>query len=432
VTTDPATTEPVTTEPVTTEPVTTGQITPGVAELASLADPAVIADPYPLLARFRDASPFTEFNGALVVFGRYEECSRILRDPRASSERGRSLLTPPELRDREQARSFLSLDPPDHTRLRRLVAKAFTPRVVATLEPRITQLADDLLTAAAAGSELELVGQLAYPLPVRIISELIGVPPEDHARFAGWSASLAHSVQPSFGAADAAELAAAEQASAEFAEYFTELIATRRSSPADDLLTKLIRAEDAGDRLTTGELIATCVLLLVAGHETTVGLISNAMLALLRHPAQLAALVADPALAAGAVEETLRYDPPVQLTGRVARNGLSIDGMRPADGAVLLLLLAATGRDPAAFAKPDVFDIGRGAREHLAFGAGAHFCLGAPLARLEAAIALRALATRLARPRLDESALAYKPNFNLRGAARMIIDFDEIRPVGNC
>ena len=177
-------------------------------------------------------------------------------------------------------------------------------------------------------------------------------------------------MQPSFGTVDRAELAAAEQAAAEFAEYFTELIAVRRSSPADDLLTKLIRAEDAGDRLTVEELIATCVLLLVAGHETTVGLISNAMLALLRNPAQLAALVADPALAASAVEETLRYDPPVQLTGRVARNGLTIDGSEPADGAVLLLLLAATGRDPAVFADPDVFDIRRGTREHLAFSAG--------------------------------------------------------------
>lgn len=413
---------------MTAEPATTGQATPGLAELAMLADPAVIADPYPLLARFRDASPFTAFDGALVVFGRYEECSRLLRDPRASSERERSLLTPPELIERERTRSFLSLDPPDHTRLRRLVAKAFTPREVATLEPRITQITDELLTAASDGSELELVGQLAYLLPVRIISELIGVPPEDHSRFAGWSARLAHSVQPSFGTLDRAELVAAEQAAEEFAEYFTELIAVRRSRPADDLLTKLLRAEDAGDRLTVDELIATCVLLLVAGHETTAGLISNAMLALLRNPAQHAALAADPGLAAGAVEETLRYDPPVQLTGRVARNGLTIDGSEPAEGAVLLLLLAATGRDAAAFADPDVFDIRRGAREHLVFSAGAHFCLGAPLARLEATIALRALAVRLAGPRLDEDALEYKPNFNLRGPQRMIIGFDEIRP----
>ena len=279
--------------------------------------------------------------------------------------------------------------------------------------------------------ELELVSQLAYPLPVRIISELLGVPPADHSRFAGWSAKLAQSVQPSFGALDPAERIAAEQAALEFGEYFTELIAVRRASPADDLLTKLIIAEDAGDRLTVEELIATCVLLLVAGHETTVGLISNAMLALLRNPGQYDALVADPALAANAVEETLRYDSPVQLTGRVARRGIAIDGVEPADGAVLLLLLAATGRDPAVFSDPDVFDIRRGAREHLAFAAGPHFCLGAPLARREATIALRALAERLAGPVLDEAALVYRPNFNLRGPARMVIRFEEIRPAAN-
>ena len=389
----------------------------------------MIANPYPLLARLRAASPFTELDGALVVFGRYDQCSRILRDPRASSERERSRLAPPEVAGRDRARSFLSLDPPDHTRLRRLVASAFTPRVVATLAPRITRITQELLTAASTGgSELELVSQLAYPLPVRIISELLGVPPQDHPRFAGWSARLAHSVQPTFGALDAAERAAAEQADLEFGEYFTELIARRRATPADDLLTKLIAAGDAGDRLTLEELIATCVLLLVAGHETTVGLISNAMLALLRNPGQFAALAAAPDLAADAVEETLRYDPPVQLTGRVARRGFAIDGLEPADGAVMLLMLAATGRDPAAFGDPDVFDIRRGAREHLAFAAGPHFCLGAPLARLEATIALRALAVRLSGPVLDESALVYKPNFNLRGPERMVIRLDAIRP----
>jgi cytochrome P450 len=434
--------------------LTAEQTQPGLADLAMLADPAVIADPYPLLARFREASPFTELDGAVVVFGRYEDCSRILRDPRASSQRERSRLAPPNLGERDRARSFLSLDPPDHTRLRRLVAAAFTPRVVATLAPRITEITNELLTASggsggsspragtAGGSggsspragtddELELVSQLAYPLPVRIISELLGVPAEDHSRFAGWSAKLAQTVQPSFGALDPAEHAAAGQAALEFGEYFTELIAARRSTPADDLLTKLISAEDAGDRLTVEELIATCVLLLVAGHETTVGLISNAMLALLRNPGQFAALACDPSLAASAVEETLRYDPPVQMTGRVARAGITIEDTAPADGAVLLLLLAATGRDPAAFADPDVFDIRRGAREHLAFAAGPHFCLGAPLARLEATIALRALAVRLASPSLDESTLVYRPNFNLRGPQRMVIRFGEMRPDGN-
>jgi cytochrome P450 len=399
--------------------------------LASLADPAVLPDPYPVLAGLRAASPFAEAGGALIVAGRHADCSAILRDPRASSERNRSLLSPPDARQR-RAPSFLSLDPPDHTRLRRLVSTAFAPRVIAGLEPRIREVADELLTAAAAeaGGKLrvEVVGQLAYPLPVRIICELLGVPPGDHPRFAAWSASLAHSLQPQFGTGDGAAAEAADLARNEFASYFRELIAARRRRPAGDLLSELIRAEDDGQRLSEAELIATCVLLLVAGHETTVSLISNAILALLRHPDQLAALRADPGLALGAVEETLRYDAPVQYTGRVARGGMQVGGISAADGAVLLLLIAATGRDPAVFADPDRFDIRRGAAGHLAFAAGPHFCLGAPLARLEATVAVRAFATRVTGPELEPSGLAYKPNLNLRGPASLTVGFASVRP----
>jgi cytochrome P450 len=415
--------------------------------LAALGDPAALPDPYPVLAALRAASPFAEAGGALVVAGRHEDCSRILRDPRASSERNNSLLAPPEMRA-QRAPSFLSLDPPDHTRLRRLVAKAFAPRVIAGLEPRIRELADELLTAAAAKGDaenrgdgeqrgdrevgggrrqLEVVSQLAYPLPVRIISELLGVPPGDHSRFAAWSASLAHSLQPQFIPTDGSPVAAAQQARIEFAAYFQELIAARRARPSDDLLSELIRAEDDGQRLSEQELIATCVLLLVAGHETTVSLISNAILALLRHPGQLAALRADPGLAAGAVEETLRYDAPVQFTARIARGGLQLGGLSVPDGAVLLLLLAATGRDPDVFADPDRFDIRRAAGNHLAFAAGPHFCLGAPLARLEATIAVQAFAARVTGPELDPAGLAYKPNLNLRGPRSLTVRFAGIQ-----
>jgi cytochrome P450 len=393
--------------------------------LSLLADPATLPDPYPVLAALREASPFTEFDGAFVVAGRHADCSAVLRHPNASSERSRSLLAA-ETPQRDRP-SFLSLDPPDHTRLRRLVSKAFTPRTIARLEPRIRAVTAELLAAAAGAGQLEVVSQLAYPLPVRIISELLGVPAGDHSRFAGWSASLAHSLQPQFGAADDSSAAAAEQARLEFADYFRELIAARRARPADDLLTELIRAEDDGQRLSEEELIATCVLLLVAGHETTVGLISNAILALLRHPDQLAALRADPELAAGAVEETLRYDPPVQLTGRVAGGGMQVGPVSAPDGALLLLLIAATGRDPEAFPDPDSFDIRRAAGHHLAFAAGPHFCLGAPLARLEATIAVQAFATQVAGPELEPAGLAYKPNFNLRGPQRMVVGFERIR-----
>ena len=403
---------------------------PKAADLMGLADPATIPDPYPLLATLREASPFTDFDGALAVFGRHEDCSRILRDPRASSERGTSALAARRPEQERRRRSFLSLDPPDHTRLRRLVSKAFTPRVIATLEPRISEITDELLSAARerGGHEVELVSQVAYPLPVRIICEMLGVPPADHARFASWSARLVHSLQPNFGMVDEAELAAADEAGREFGEYFTELIAARRSTPGDDLLTKLIKAEDEGDRLTVEELIATAVLLLVAGHETTVGLISNAMLALLRHRDQFAAVVADPVLAAAAVEETLRYDAPVQLTGRVAKAEMAFGDVTVREGAVMLILLAATGRDPAVFTDPDTFDITRGVKEHLAFAAGPHFCLGAPLARLEATVALRKIAARVIAPELDEDRLAYKPNWNLRGPERLPIAYDDIAP----
>src|ERR1039458_5006121 len=309
------------------------------------AEPDVLADPYPVLARLRDASPFAESGGALVVLGRHADCSRILRDPRASTERNRSLLGPPA---------------------------------------------------------------------------------EDRSRFAGWSARLAHSVQPQFGAADTAGPAAAQAARAEFAGYFRELIAQRRARPGPDLLSDLIRTEDEGARLTEDELIATCVLLLVAGHETTVSLISGAILALLRHPAQLAMLRAQPSLAAGAVEETLRYDAPVQMTARIARGGIQIGSAAAPDGAILLLLLAAAGRDPDVFADPDRYDITRGAANHLAFAAGPHFCLGAPLARLEAAIVLQAFAGRVVDPELVADGLAYKANINLRGPERLVVGFSAI------
>jgi len=401
--------------------------------LADLADPAVLPDPYPVLAGLRAASPFAELDGAFVVVGRYADCSAVLRDPRASSQREESLIArggSSAVRRRDRP-SFLSLDPPDHTRLRRLVSTAFTARTVARLEPRIRAVTGELLGAAVAAGQLEVVSQLAYPLPVRIISEMLGVPVEDHPRFAGWSARLASSLQPGFGLDPAEALARAEAAQVagdEFADYFRELIARRRAQPTEDLLSEMISAEDAGQKLTEDELIATCILLLVAGHETTVGLISNAILALLRHPGQLALLQEDPSLAPGAVEETLRYDAPVQMTARVARDGMQIGNVAARDGALVLLLLAATGRDPDAFADPDTFDIRRSAANHLAFAAGPHFCLGAPLARLEAAIALQEFAATLAKPELDPDALRYKPNLNLRGPDQLVVQFAGIRP----
>jgi cytochrome P450 len=395
--------------------------------LGALFDPANRPDPYPLFAQLREAGPFPLMDGAITVIGTHERCTAILRDPSLSSDRSRTLLprrfADADGRDDGPAPSFLSLDPPDHTRLRRLVAKAFTPRVIAALEPRIRQIVDDLFADFAGATEFDVVGRYAYPLPVRVISELLGVPVVDQDRFEGWSRWLVRGLDPVMAVTDPTELAAIMTAQAEFHDYFTTLIAARRVDPGDDLLSRLVLIEEQGDQLTERELIATCTLLLVAGHETTANLIANGVLALLRHPDQLAALRADPTLLPGAVEEVLRYDPPVQLTNRMVRRPMTFGDVDvPTDG-MLMVLLGAANRDPAVFAEPDRFDITRDARQHLSFAAGAHFCLGAPLARLEATIALSAFVSRVTDPELDPDSLRYRPHVNLRGPERMVVGF---------
>ncbi|HEX3590520.1 MAG TPA: cytochrome P450 [Pseudonocardiaceae bacterium] len=400
--------------------------------LGALFDPANRPDPYPLFAQLRAAGPFTVMDGALTVLGTHAESGAILRDPSFSSDRSRTLLPRRSYRDEEErgAASFLSLDPPDHTRLRRLVSKAFTPRVIAALEPRIRQIVDDLFAAfreshSADTGSVDIVGQLAYPLPVRVISELLGVPEADHDRFEGWSRWLVRGLDPVMAVTDPVEIAEIERAQAEFRGYFSDLIGRRRAEPGTDLLSRLVQIEEQGDQLSEAELISTCTLLLVAGHETTANLIANGVLALLRHPGQLAALRAEPALIGGAVEEILRFDPPVQLTTRVVREPTPIgDVVVPTDG-VLLMLLGAANRDPAAFADPDRFDITRDARHHLSFAAGAHFCLGAPLARLEGSAALSAFATRVRDPELVPGSLRYRPHVNLRGPERLLVRFSD-------
>ncbi|HWE91663.1 MAG TPA: cytochrome P450 [Pseudonocardiaceae bacterium] len=399
----------------------------GQQALGRLFDPANRPNPYPVFHRLRESGPFAVLDNALVVIGDHDRCAAILRDPTMSSDRRRSLL-PRNLSEEhdESPVSFLSLDPPDHTRLRRLVSKAFTPRVIAALEPEIRRIVDELFAEVADVGSLDVVPQLAYPLPVRIITELLGVPRADHERFEGWGRRLVRGLDPALSFTDQSEIDDIHDAQLEFRAYFRELIAQRRRTPADDLLSKLVRIEESGDVLTEDELVGTCVLLLVAGHETTANLIAGGILALLRNPDQLAALRADPSLVSSTVEESLRYDTPVQLTTRIVREPTTIGDIEiPAD-AVLLLLLGAANRDPAAFAEPDRFDITRDARQHLSFAAGIHFCLGAGLARLEASIALSAFANRVRSPELDEDSLRYRPHVNLRGPERMIVSFDAI------
>ncbi|HEV3356987.1 MAG TPA: cytochrome P450 [Pseudonocardiaceae bacterium] len=394
----------------------------------ALFDPANRANPYGLYAALREQGPFTRMDGLIGVVADHDTCSKVLRDPAMSSDRANSKLG--QMRQIQRGAgesvptvSFLSMDPPDHTRLRRLVSKAFTAKVIAGLRPNIETVVDELFTAFEPDGQVDIVPKLAYPLPVRIITDMLGVPLADHEKFEHWSRMLVRGLDPMMSFGDDAILAEIDKASRDLAEYFVDLIAKRRADLGDDLLSKLVLAEEEGDQLSEAELVATCILLLVAGHETTANLIANGVLALLRNPDQLAALRADPSLIDGTVDEILRYDPPVQLTTRVVTEETTVGPVTVPAGGVLLMLLAAANRDPAAFTDPDRFDITRDARKHLSFAAGAHFCLGAPLARLEASVALTAFAQRLSDPELDVESLRYRTHVNLRGPEQMIVRF---------
>lgn len=369
-------------------------------------DKAFRADPYSHYARLRAAGPLSRTEAGLWVTTSYELCAQVLRDPRFGHAEAGAAWRPEVVR----RRSFLSMNPPDHTRLRRLVSKAFSARLISRLQPRISTLVDELLDGLTG--EVDLIAALAYPLPVTLISELLGVPAEDHERFKGWSAALARGLDPDF-LLPSSVLERREEARVEFGAYFRGLIAARRATPRDDLLSELVAVAE----LTEDELLAICVLLLVAGHETTVNLIGNGALALLRDPAQLGWFRARPGDGPAAVEELLRYDPPVQLTARTALVPVELCGHAIQQGELVLLLTAAANRDPAAFPDPDKLDLVRPPKGHLAFGLGIHFCLGAPLARLEGQIALSALFQRDVR--LVSGQLDYRDNIVLRGLAQL-------------
>lgn len=415
--------------------------TPSPGFFAQLLDPAQRADPYPLYARIREHGPARLGEMPVVVLSSYRDCETVLRHRAAVVERHHASIPmgPTPIHDLAGDRagelsgtaSMLFRDAPDHARLRRLVAKAFTPSVVRRLEPRITAIADAALDRAAENGSLDLVADLAYPLPITVICELLGVPLADEPRLREWSMLLARSLDPVSatsvaGRPDPAEMVRANN---ELHNYFEELVRYRRTRPGADLLSALIAAEESGDVLTHDELIATCALLLLAGHETTVNLIANTALTLLRngHRHHLAILRTAPAFAGAVIEESLRYDPPVQLVPRIARDTIELPGVDIRAGDLLVMLIAAANRDPAVFADPDRFDPARGNR-HLAFGLGQHFCLGAPLARLEAAVALTRFARRVRDPRLDCDQPPYREHVTLRGPARLPVAFTSIAP----
>lgn len=395
------------------------------ALLVRLLDPANRPNPYPVCTELRDRAPLVLPGSNFVLFSTYRDCDEVLRHSSSSSDQLNSTMSKqmtaadPSQR-REVPPSFLFLDPPDHTRLRRLVSKAFAPKVVAALQPDIDALVAGLLDRIARQGSFDVVEDFAYPLPVAVICRLLGVPLEDEPQFSRASAVLAKSLDPFFTGDEADDTDDSVAVGAELRDYLHGLIERRRSQPDADLLSALVAVNESGDQLTEEEIVSTCVLLLVAGHETTVNLIGNAILAMLRDDRQWAALGADPSRAPLVVEETLRYDPPVQQLSRIALHDMTIGDVEVASGDMMLLLLAAAHRDPAEFDRPDVFDPDRAALRHLGFGRGAHYCLGAPLARLEASAALAALTARFPHARLA-SEPQYKPNVTLRGLSALTV-----------
>jgi cytochrome P450 len=397
------------------------------ALLLQLLDPSTRANPYPVYRQFRDRGPLQLPEANLTIFGSFRDCDEVLRHPAAASDRLKSTVAQREIAAGAEPRpfgkpAFLFLDPPDHTRLRKLVSKAFAPKVVKGLEPFVRSLVDSLLDQVEAAKTFDVIADLAYPVPVAVICRLLGVPIEDEPEFSRASALLAQSLDPfiTFTGDLPDNFDERMRAGLWLREYLAELIERHRGEPGDDLMSALIAVEESGDQLSEDEIIATCNLLLIAGHETTVNLIANAILAMLRHPWQWAALGSDPARASAVVEETLRYDPPVQLMGRIAGDDMTIGGVTVRKGDTIMLLLAAAQHDPDANARPDEFDPDREALRHLAFGHGPHFCLGAPLARLEGAVALSAVTARFPDARLDGEPV-YKPNVTLRGMSSLPI-----------
>lgn len=413
----------------------TAEATSARGGVADLFAPSRRADPYPYYAQLRQSAPVWEAASGFLVLSRHADCARVLRDVRfghlegedAAIRRGRARGArragffsddPPS--EREPTRSFLVLNPPDHTRLRRLVSRSFTPRRVEELAPRIEAITDELLAAVNGKSSFDVVAALATPLPVAVISELFGVPDEDRPRIVKWSHALARSIEPAFLLSDDERLAQIGSRD-EFAEYLTGEVARRRKDPGDDLISDLVARQDLEDSLTEAELVATCILILIAGHETTTNLISNGLYALLRHPGQLQEIAREHGIVPAAVEELLRFDSPVQLTMRVALEDADAGGVPVAKGTFVLLLLGAANRDPDAYDEPDRLDVRRQPNPHLAFGLGIHFCLGAPLARLETQIALRALVRRFHTMQLA-SEPTWKENAVLRGLQRLDVE----------
>ncbi|WP_369196655.1 cytochrome P450 [Streptomyces djakartensis] len=392
-------------------------------------DPAFLADPYPALAELRAAGRVHRFEPTdQWLVPHHADVSALLRDRRLGrtyqhrfthEEFGRS--APPAEHEPFHTlndHGMLDLEPPDHTRIRRLVSKAFTPRTVERLKPYVRDLADELVSALADAGGGDLLRDVAEPLPVAVIAEMLGIPESERAPLRPWSADICgmYELNPSEETA-----ARAVRASVEVSAFLRELIAARRKEPGDDLVSGLIEAHDEGDRLTEQEMISTCVLLLNAGHEATVNATVNGWYALFRNPAQLRLLRADHSLVPSAVEELMRYDTPLQLFERWVLDDIEIDGTTIPRGAEIAMLFGSANHDPAVFDNPSALDLTRRDNPHISFSAGIHYCIGAPLARIELAASMGALLERTPTLRLAAEPVR-KPNFVIRGLEGLAVE----------
>jgi cytochrome P450 len=399
--------------------------------LSSLNQPAFYADPYPVYAALRAEDPvlLAPLRGGSWLFTGYADVAAGLKLEQLSNGRAGAFMTalPAEVRDdfkplaETLSRWLLFYDPPRHTRIRKLMAKAFTQISMERLRARIEGLVTRLLDAVQPSGRMDLIKDLAYELPLLVIIELLGVPVEKKADFVIWSGNIGKLLG---GAVPSLELARQTQRSVvEMTEYLREQVSLRRRRPADDILTMLIQAEEDGEMLTEDELYAQCVLLLFAGHETTRNLIGNGALALLKNPGEMERLRRDPSLVKGAVEELLRYDSPVQMISRVVKQDFEYAGKPIQKGQYAMLFLGAANRDPAQFADPDRLDITRAERGQLSFGYGPHVCIGAQLGRLEGQITFTALLERMPDMKLAIDNPEFAPNLVLRGLQALPVTF---------
>lgn len=405
--------------------------------VARITDFANRADPYPLYTELRRTPVLHEEEGGPYVISSFWDIESLLHDPRISSDAANlAAAGADELNQAENTGlppSFIRLDPPEHDRLRRIANSAFgpphEPRRIDDMRGELHGIVAELIDGLAGETEIDLVDQFAYPFPVTVICRLLGVPREDEPRFRSWVDPMVASLDPQTRqGGDPEFVKTAQEARTQLGMYLAGLVEERTKDPRDDMLSDLAAGKGPDGAMTMMEVLSTAVLLLIAGHETTVNLIANGMLTLLRHPECLRRLREEPELAVNIVEELLRYEPPVQLVPqRTCITDIEVRGVTIPKGSRIWLMLAAGNRDPERFKDPERFDPDRDDLQHLGFGSGIHTCFGAPLARLEAQIALAELARRLENPRLMADPPPYRPNAVLRGPRHLPLTIDGVR-----